>query len=110
MEGTRHLVFMKPVAGGFDSAGQEMEPSYDEIVVYGTRNDRAGIETTRLETSVSIARTVWRVRSAGIEDVNASWKLRDDRGQECNITHVAESVGSFQRGEFYDVFCDAVSV
>ena len=110
MEGDRRLIVRKPMPASYDSVGQPLDSQYEDIEVYGRRRDRSGIEATRLDSTVAIGRTSWRIRSAGIEDIDPAWKFQDDRGRDCNIIFVSEPSGPFQQGEFYDVFVEQVSV
>ena len=110
MEGNRPLTLRKPLTPSYDSAGQLIGGEYEDIEVFGLRNDRTGVETERLDVGTAIGRTSWRVRSDGIEDIDTSWKLTDDKGRDANIVFVAEAKGRFVPGAFLDIYVENVSV
>ena len=69
------------------------EPPVSHENIWALRSDRGGGEVVSAETQVGIWSIRWRVRQAGLSDLDHTWDLVDDFGQ----VHDIESLRDIKR-------------
>ena len=109
MEGNRRIVLHEPQPGPTDAAGFPTAGVPIDRVVWATRTDRGASGGERLldEAEVGEWQTRIRVRLPGLESLDTSWTLTDERGRRHDIERVAEPPGP--RGRWWDIYAVARS-
>ena len=74
MEGDRRVTLIQPG-----------DPPIIHSGIWAVRNDRGGGETVQAETQVGNWSIRWRVRQIGLENLDHTWDLLDERSQVHDI-------------------------
>ena len=82
MEGDRQITLRSPD-----------DPPVIRSGIWAVRTDRGGGEVIAAETQVGNWTIRWRVRQIGLEDLDHTWELTDERGQ----VHGLESLRDINR-------------
>ena len=78
---------------------ESSEPGVSHEGIWAVRVDRGGGESVQAETQVGNWAIRWRVRQVGLANLDHTWQLLDENGQE----HDVESLRDIGR-RWFDLF------
>ena len=91
MEGDELITLMEPQDLTSDDLGQVTPSSYQDHPIWAKRSDRAGKETESGATEYGNWDTRFQVRRDGLNDMDETWLLVDERGRNYDIQAVIEA-------------------
>lgn len=81
----RPIVLYEPGPETVTALGDTVKGAGIEHALYAERQDRGGHEETESDTQFGTWETRWRMRKIGIESVDHTWTLRDEKGKTHDI-------------------------
>ncbi len=93
MEGDRRLVLHEPTPGQ-NVGGQIVPGTPIDHVVWAIRRDRGGGEGLQADTHVGEWNSRYELRGEGLEDIDHTWTITDEKRRKLDIEAISEVPGT----------------